>query len=165
MMSGHALEAGWFLLQYSAEWGDKELQKTAINKFVELPYERGWDTEHGGLFYFLDVDGHCPTQVNQSYHCCFSPGSGYCWVNLSVGVIVWYSWSGVWNCGGLTVRLSSPSWWPTAKPRSPNYWRDSLKFMNTPWAMWVYTAVSTKQSRSFWWLILSSRSTIWDSYL
>lgn len=61
--SGHALEAGWFLLQYSAEWGDKELQKTAINKFVQLPYQIGWDKEHSGFFYFLDVDGHCPTQV------------------------------------------------------------------------------------------------------
>ncbi|XP_058498171.1 N-acylglucosamine 2-epimerase [Solea solea] len=60
---GHALEAGWFLLQYSAEWGDEELQKTAIDKFVELPYRCGWDKEHGGLFYFLDVDGHCPTQL------------------------------------------------------------------------------------------------------
>ncbi|KAM9342092.1 N-acylglucosamine 2-epimerase isoform 2-T3 [Pholidichthys leucotaenia] len=59
---GHALEAGWFLLQYSAESGDEELQKAAISKFVELPYEYGWDKEHGGLFYFLDVDGHCPTQ-------------------------------------------------------------------------------------------------------
>ncbi len=64
--SGHALEAGWFLLQFSAEHGDEELRKTAINKFVELPYEYGWDKEHGGLFYFLDVDGRCPTQVNPS---------------------------------------------------------------------------------------------------
>lgn len=63
---GHALEAGWFLLQFSAERGDEELQRTAIDKFVELPYQHGWDKEHGGLFYFLDVDGHCPTQVNQS---------------------------------------------------------------------------------------------------
>ncbi|XP_029995738.1 N-acylglucosamine 2-epimerase isoform X2 [Sphaeramia orbicularis] len=59
---GHALEAGWFLLQYSTQWGDKELQKTAISKFVEVPYQSGWDKEHGGLFYFLDVDGNCPTQ-------------------------------------------------------------------------------------------------------
>lgn len=64
--SGHALEAGWFLLQYSAERGDKELQTTAINKFVELPYQYGWDKEHSGLFYLLDVDGHCPTQVRKS---------------------------------------------------------------------------------------------------
>ncbi|CAJ1055163.1 N-acylglucosamine 2-epimerase [Xyrichtys novacula] len=60
---GHALEAGWFLLQFSAARGDKELQQTAINKFMELPYKAGWDTEHGGLLYFLDVDGHCPTQL------------------------------------------------------------------------------------------------------
>lgn len=64
--SGHALEAGWFLLQLSAQQQDSELQRTAINKFVELPFQSGWDNGHGGLFYFLDVDGHCPTQVKQS---------------------------------------------------------------------------------------------------
>ncbi|KAM3872214.1 N-acylglucosamine 2-epimerase [Diretmus argenteus] len=60
---GHALEAGWFLLQYYAQHGNEELQWTAINKFMELPYQHGWDKEHGGLFYFLDVDGYCPTQL------------------------------------------------------------------------------------------------------
>ena len=60
---GHALEAGWFLLQYCGAHGDDSLQVTAINKFIELQFQRGWDKEHGGLFYFLDVDGHCPTQV------------------------------------------------------------------------------------------------------
>ncbi|XP_040049367.2 N-acylglucosamine 2-epimerase [Gasterosteus aculeatus] len=60
---GHALEAGWFLLQLSAQQQDSELQRTAINKFVELPFQSGWDNGHGGLFYFLDVDGHCPTQL------------------------------------------------------------------------------------------------------
>lgn len=61
--SGHALEAGWFLLQYCEKHGDESLQLTAINKFIELQFQRGWDKEHGGLFYFLDVDGYCPTQV------------------------------------------------------------------------------------------------------
>ncbi|KAM4609628.1 N-acylglucosamine 2-epimerase [Polymixia lowei] len=63
---GHALEAGWFLLQYCTQNGDKELQGTAITKFMELPYQCGWDNEYGGLFYFLDVDGHCPTQLEWS---------------------------------------------------------------------------------------------------
>ncbi|XP_049608102.1 N-acylglucosamine 2-epimerase [Syngnathus scovelli] len=63
---GHALEAGWFLLQYASQCGDQELQEKAINKFVELPFEYGWDKQHGGLFYFLDVDGHCPTQLEWS---------------------------------------------------------------------------------------------------
>lgn len=61
--SGHALEAGWFLLQYAAENDNTEIQRIAIEKFVELPFKSGWDKDHGGLFYFLDVDGHCPTQV------------------------------------------------------------------------------------------------------
>lgn len=62
---GHALEAGWFLLQFSAERGDQELQRTAIDKFLEVPFKDGWDKDHGGLFYFLDVDKLCPTQVSQ----------------------------------------------------------------------------------------------------
>ncbi|XP_037540488.1 N-acylglucosamine 2-epimerase [Nematolebias whitei] len=63
---GHALEAGWFLLQLAAETGNTDIQKTAVEKFVELPYDSGWDEEHGGLFYFLDVDGRCPTQLEWS---------------------------------------------------------------------------------------------------
>ncbi|XP_010873907.1 N-acylglucosamine 2-epimerase [Esox lucius] len=63
---GHALEAGWFLLQYGVKNGDQELQRTAVDKFMEVPFLTGWDTEHGGLFYFLDVDGYCPTQLEWS---------------------------------------------------------------------------------------------------
>ncbi|CAN9500699.1 unnamed protein product [Ophioblennius macclurei] len=63
---GHALEAGWFLLQYSEQFRDSQLQRTAVDKFVKLPYQRGWDKENGGLFYFLDVDGNCPTQLEWS---------------------------------------------------------------------------------------------------
>lgn len=60
---GHALEAGWFLLQYAKARGAAELQNVAVQKFMEVPFLTGWDKEHGGLFYFLDADGHCPTQV------------------------------------------------------------------------------------------------------
>uniref|UniRef100_A0A8C1WSK3 N-acylglucosamine 2-epimerase n=1 Tax=Cyprinus carpio TaxID=7962 RepID=A0A8C1WSK3_CYPCA len=60
---GHALEAGWFLLEYALKKEDVQLQKTAVDKFMEIPFHTGWDKQHGGLFYFLDVDGHCPTQL------------------------------------------------------------------------------------------------------
>lgn len=63
---GHALEAGWFLLQYAAQWELQDLQDTAITQFIKQPFHSGWDQEHGGLFYFLDVDGHCPTQLEWS---------------------------------------------------------------------------------------------------
>ncbi|KAK6466681.1 N-acylglucosamine 2-epimerase isoform X1 [Huso huso] len=63
---GHALEAGWFLLQYAVRHGDEGLKRTAIEKFMILPFHAGWDQQQGGLFYFLDVDGHCPTQLEWS---------------------------------------------------------------------------------------------------
>ncbi|MEJ1280605.1 renin binding protein [Cricetulus griseus] len=60
---GHAIEAGWFLLQYARKKGDAKLRAHIIDKFLLLPFRSGWDAEHGGLFYFQDVDGFCPTQL------------------------------------------------------------------------------------------------------
>lgn len=60
---GHAIEAGWFMLQYARKKGDTKLRAQVIDKFLLLPFRSGWDTEHGGLLYFQDVDGFCPTQL------------------------------------------------------------------------------------------------------
>lgn len=60
---GHALEAGWFLLEFARRRGDTELRARAITQFLWLPFRDGWDAEHGGLFYFQDADGLCPTQL------------------------------------------------------------------------------------------------------
>lgn len=43
--------------------GDHKMQAAAIEKFIEQPYAYGLDREHGGLFYFLDVGGHSPMQL------------------------------------------------------------------------------------------------------
>ncbi|XP_069501517.1 N-acylglucosamine 2-epimerase isoform X2 [Ambystoma mexicanum] len=63
---GHAIEAGWFLLRHAVKRQDQALKSKAIEKFMLLPFKSGWDTDHGGLFSFLDVDGHCPTQLEWS---------------------------------------------------------------------------------------------------
>ncbi|XP_075040972.1 N-acylglucosamine 2-epimerase [Mixophyes fleayi] len=60
---GHAIEAGWFLLRQAITQSDRALGRTAVEKFVIMPFLSGWDQEHGGLFSFQDVDGHCPTQL------------------------------------------------------------------------------------------------------
>ncbi|XP_047703382.1 N-acylglucosamine 2-epimerase isoform X3 [Prionailurus viverrinus] len=60
---GHALEAGWFLLRHAIRKGDPELRAHVIDKFLLLPFHSGWDPDHGGLFYFQDADGLCPTQL------------------------------------------------------------------------------------------------------
>ncbi|XP_076370998.1 N-acylglucosamine 2-epimerase-like [Tachypleus tridentatus] len=63
---GHAIEAGWFLLNEALKMGDNELKKTAIKHFIKGSYNRGWDEKNGGLFYFLDVDGFSPVQLEWS---------------------------------------------------------------------------------------------------
>ena len=39
------------------------MKTLAIDSFIKASFVRGWDTEHGGLFYFLDVEGESPVQL------------------------------------------------------------------------------------------------------
>ncbi len=57
---GHAIEAAWFLLEEAHYRKDAALQHTAC-LMLEWMWERGWDAEHGGLYYFRDVH-HKPVQ-------------------------------------------------------------------------------------------------------
>ncbi|XP_069630389.1 LOW QUALITY PROTEIN: N-acylglucosamine 2-epimerase [Haliaeetus albicilla] len=63
MNPGHAMEAGWLLLWFAGRRGDAGLGARAVAALVEGPLRWGWDPHHGGLFAFLDADGHCPTQL------------------------------------------------------------------------------------------------------
>ena len=58
---GHAIEGAWFIL-HEAKYknNDPELIKLGC-KMLDYMWERGWDKEHGGIFYFRDVY-HKPVQ-------------------------------------------------------------------------------------------------------
>ena len=53
MNPGHAIEAGWFLLEHACETGNEDLVKTAIDKFIMLPFETGWGQETWRTVLFL----------------------------------------------------------------------------------------------------------------
>ena len=60
---GHAIEGAWFImregkLQNRPEWVELGLQ------MLEWMWSRGWDSEFGGLMYFVGVDGQ-PVQVEE----------------------------------------------------------------------------------------------------
>ncbi|XP_041459512.1 N-acylglucosamine 2-epimerase-like [Lytechinus variegatus] len=63
MNPGHAIETGWFLLQFAKKRNRPELRDIAISQFMVKPFLTGWDKEDGGIFYFLDADGLSPTQL------------------------------------------------------------------------------------------------------
>ena len=59
---GHAIEAMWFMMDLAQRRGDRSLALRATEITVET-LARGWDEQYGGIFYFLDVKGHPPQQL------------------------------------------------------------------------------------------------------
>jgi len=54
---GHALEAAWFVLHEARRRGnDRGLIETGCS-MLDWMWKRGWDTEYGGILYFVDVNG------------------------------------------------------------------------------------------------------------
>lgn len=59
---GHGIEAMWFLMEIAERQNNYEL----IDKCVAVTLstlEFGWDEKYGGIFYFLDIDGKPPQQL------------------------------------------------------------------------------------------------------
>lgn len=54
---GHAIEGAWFILHEALYRGrDKRMIQLGC-RMIDYMWERGWDPEYGGLFYFRDVYG------------------------------------------------------------------------------------------------------------
>jgi N-acylglucosamine 2-epimerase len=56
MSPGHALETAWFLMEVARRRQDLSMARRAA-QIVDWSFERGWDSQYGGLLYFLDVAG------------------------------------------------------------------------------------------------------------
>jgi N-acylglucosamine 2-epimerase len=59
---GHTNEAMWFMMDLAVRFNNKQL----IDKCVDIllhTTENGWDKKYGGIFYFLDLKGYPPQQL------------------------------------------------------------------------------------------------------
>ena len=59
---GHAIEAMWFIMDLGKRLNDQPLIEKACDIMLRT-IEYGWDTEHDGIFYFLDVKNKPPQQL------------------------------------------------------------------------------------------------------
>lgn len=59
---GHAIEAMWFIMDLGKRLNNPSLIKKACNIMLDT-VEYGWDNEYEGIFYFLDVKGAPPQQL------------------------------------------------------------------------------------------------------
>ena len=60
---GHALESMWFCLEEGIRRKDQVVIDRAV-QVIDWMYERGKDTECGGIFAYLDADGDVPKQMD-----------------------------------------------------------------------------------------------------
>jgi N-acylglucosamine 2-epimerase len=59
---GHGIEAMWFMMDIAQRQGNQELLLQAIEVVIKT-LEFAWDKEYGGIYYFLDDQGHPPQQL------------------------------------------------------------------------------------------------------
>ena len=62
MNPGHTIEAMWFIMDLGIRLNDTSLIDKAVSIMLNT-LEYGWDKEYGGIFYFLDIQGHPPQQL------------------------------------------------------------------------------------------------------
>jgi N-acylglucosamine 2-epimerase len=59
---GHGIEAMWFVMDVAERRRDRALAERAVGIALRT-LELGWDREHDGIFYFLDLKGRPPQQL------------------------------------------------------------------------------------------------------
>lgn len=59
---GHGIEAMWFMMAIADRRNDTTLIHQAIDVILNT-LDFAWDAEYGGLYYFMDADGHPPQQL------------------------------------------------------------------------------------------------------
>ena len=62
---GHGIEAMWFVMDIARRRQDLKLINQAVDIMLNI-LDFGWDREYGGIYYFLDIKGHPPQQLEWS---------------------------------------------------------------------------------------------------
>lgn len=59
---GHGIEAMWFIMDLAEKRADQALIRKAVDITIST-LEYAWDKTYGGIFYFLDIKGNPPQQL------------------------------------------------------------------------------------------------------
>ncbi len=59
---GHTIEAMWFIMDLAERRKDDALMQKAVKIMLDT-LKFGWDQEFGGIFYFMDIKGRPPQQL------------------------------------------------------------------------------------------------------
>ncbi|WP_209329122.1 AGE family epimerase/isomerase [Lunatimonas salinarum] len=106
---GHGIEAMWFMMDLAVRKKDTVLIKRAVDVTISL-VEYGWDSEFEGIFYFKDVKGYPPQQLEWDQK--------LWWVHLEalVALAKGYQLTGDRRCAEWFLRIHAYCWKHFADP-------------------------------------------------
>jgi N-acylglucosamine 2-epimerase len=100
---GHAIESMWFIIDLASRFGNQQLAEKAKDIMLHT-LEYGWDDEHGGIFYFLDMKGHPLQQLEWDQK--------LWWVHVEalVGLAKAYAATGDQRCADWFRKIHTYTW-------------------------------------------------------
>ena len=100
---GHTNEAMWFMMDLAERFNDHELQQKCVKILVNT-IEYGWDSKYGGIFYFKDVKGYPPQQLEWDQK--------LWWVHLEtlIALIKGYKRTGDIRCKDWFMKIHDYTW-------------------------------------------------------
>lgn len=100
---GHGIEAMWFMLEIAQRRQDSALREQAIAIVLHI-LDFAWDKSYGGLYYFMDAQGHPPQQLEWDQK--------LWWVHLEtlVALAMGYRHSGNLACWDWYHKIHDYSW-------------------------------------------------------
>lgn len=100
---GHALEAMWFILDLAQRLNNQELIERC-RQIILRTLDVGWDPQHRGIFYFLDIEGHPPDKLEWDQK--------LWWVHLEglIATLMAYRLTGCFQCKSWFERINEYIW-------------------------------------------------------
>lgn len=100
---GHGLEAMWFMLAIAERQNNLALSNQATDVMLSI-LDFAWDQQYGGLYYFMDAQGHPPQQLEWDQK--------LWWVHLEslVALAMAYRMTGREACWSWYQRLHEYTW-------------------------------------------------------
>jgi N-acylglucosamine 2-epimerase len=111
---GHGIEAMWFIMDIAHRRQDSQTIDRAVDVVLNI-LNFAWDKEYGGLYYFMDAQGHPPQQLEWDQK--------LWWVHLEtlVALAMGYRLTGRTECWDWYQRIHEYSWNHFADSKYPEW--------------------------------------------
>ena len=112
---GHTNEATWFIMDLADRYNDRELMQKATDILLHT-IEYGWDKQYGGIFYFMDIKGYPPLQLEWDQK--------LWWVHIEtlIALVKGYRLTSDSRCKEWFLRIHDYTWTHFRDPEYPEWY-------------------------------------------